>query len=248
MHVFPDSSQILPGDALPTPFLAKVAAEYSPPAEFARTRAGWYGLLTGLCHAPAPGDVLEKVTAPEMLDQVSLLLGAEAAAPWREVAAAPDRAAIRKDFYALFKTPGPRYLTPNESVWADAVDVEGNPRPKPLLMGPSTVDAARRWERIGHTLERTSGELADYIGLELHFMEQACALEAEAWERDKPAAARFLLDQQRAFLDDHLGRWLRPLCSRMAEHALDPFYRGLGRVMPAFVAMDRSMLKLLLED
>lgn len=248
MVPFVDSSRVRPADALPGAFLGRVASEYSPAEPLARTRAGWYGLLAGVCHAPPPAAVLEAITSGRLVGQVASLLGPAAAEPWRTMQEAPDLHAIRRDFQVLFRVPGPRYLTPNESVWADATDIEGEPRPKKLLMGPSTVDTLRRWKRIGHEIERRSGELADYIGLELHLLEQLCVLEAQAWERDRPEVVRFLLDQQRAFIDDHLNRWLEPLCERMEKNAQDPFYRGLARVMPAYVAMDRATLGSLLNE
>ncbi len=247
MISFPDSSSVRAQDTLPGEFLARVAAEYSPPEQLARTRASWYGMLAGVCHAPPPPAVLEAIASGMLVEQVSSLLGADVAEPWRALAPAPNPIAIRQDFQALFRVPGPRYLTPNESVWADSTDIEGNPRPKKLLMGPSTLDTIRRWKRIGHEIERSSGELADYIGLELHLLEQLCVLEADAWERQRPEVVRFLLDQQRAFIDDHLGRWLEPLCERMGKNARDPFYRGVARVMPTYVAMDRATLGSLLQ-
>lgn len=241
---FPNSSRVPTGQPAPKAFLDRAATIYTPQDAFARTRAGWYGLFAGCCHAPPSKAVREAVTSGVLARDVSALMGPAAAAPWTELEA--DEGAIRRDFFALFKVAGPRYLRPNESVWTDTVDVEGNPRPKPLLMGPATVDAQKRWDRIGLAIERSSGELADFIGLELHFVEQLCVLEAEAWDRARPGMARFLLDQQRAFVEDHLDRWVRPLCATMEASAQSQFYKGLARVLPSFLDLDRATMRALL--
>lgn len=244
MHDFQDSGRVGPTDPIPVGFGARVADAYAPAEQAARSRAEWYGLLAGICHRPVGDDVVAAFGA--VARRTEEMLGVEVAADWLAFSVAPDATAARQDYAALLKVPGGRYATPNESVWADTVDVEGSPRPKGLLMGPATVDMKARWRKIGREANPGSGELPDYLGMELHYLECLCTMEAEAWADEDAARARYLLDQQRSFLDDHVRRWVGMVGAKITTCASGDFFRGFGRVVPAFIEEDRQLLGVLL--
>ena len=236
------SARVALSDDVPQEFLDTVNEIYSPPESFARKRGDWWGLLAACCLAPPTEHFFESVDSNQLRSELEQMLDEDVASPFVELVEPFDRELAKRDFNALFKAPGSRYLLPNESVWVDKTDVEGNRRNKPLLMGPATVDAARRYRLFSIEIDPVAGELPDYIGLELLFMEQLCAIEVGAWAAEDHRLARFVLDQQRSWLDDHLLRWVEELCAQMELSAESSLFVGLSRFIPAFCLVERAVL------
>jgi hypothetical protein len=63
--------------------------------------------------------------------------------------------------------------------------------------------------------------------------------EAYARRHHGPAEVDLLVDAQRAFLRDHLGRWV-PALSRLVGHAAGEPYRALAAALAAWVAADAA--------
>ena len=68
----------------------------------------------------------------------------------------------------------------------------------------------------------------DSLPVQLEFLAYLCQLETQAWQAGTSSTARELRRQERAFLTDHLGRWLPEFCQRMEERALPSFYSALS--------------------
>ncbi|HAX70208.1 MAG: Chaperone protein TorD [Anaerolineales bacterium] len=68
----------------------------------------------------------------------------------------------------------------------------------------------------------------DSLSVQLEFIAYLCQLETQAWQAGTSQTARELRRQERAFLADHLGRWLPEFCQRVEERALPSFYTALS--------------------
>lgn len=106
------------------------------------------------------------------------------------------------------------------------------------------AEVAGAYAAAGVTLApEAAGELPDHVGLELEFLSLLAAEEALAWLDGREPEALGRLELEEAFLDEHLGRWLPALASRLAAvSAPASLYRQLGEVAHAFVAHDRDLV------
>lgn len=88
---------------------------------------------------------------------------------------------------------------------------------------------------FGFDLRAGQHEVADHLGVQLEFyslllLKQAYALE-QGWQ-DKFEIAR---DAAKAFLADHLGRWVGSVCERAATRQAAPVYQTLFEAVAAAV-------------
>jgi len=67
----------------------------------------------------------------------------------------------------------------------------------------------------------------DVLPVEFEFMAFLCEREAHEWTRYATESARQLRLHERAFLDDHLGRWFPEFGRRVADRTPHPFYAAL---------------------
>lgn len=118
--------------------------------------------------------------------------------------------------------PPPAY----ESVYAGS-DQE------PLMQ--AAVAVARAYAEAGVGLPEEVRDQPDFIGFELDFMRHLAQREARAWGVGKRAEARRILEQERAFVEDHLARWVPRFCELACAEARIDFYRGIARLTKGFV-------------
>jgi TorA maturation chaperone TorD len=137
------------------------------------------------------------------------------------------------EYHRLFVGPGELPAPPYESVYREGWRV----------MGETTLDVQSAYEEAGYALDSSFKELPDHVAAELVFMALLAEEEAKAWETGDASAAVSWLERQRAFLDDHLTRWLPAFCDRLLASTEVSFYRKLAGELQEFVALDAERLK-----
>ncbi len=120
-----------------------------------------------------------------------------------EAAGSGDAQRLNEEFTRLFRgavpgSPDPPY----ESLYRDGA-----------LEGPSGAAVRSAYRSAGVDVAPDSGELADHLGIELHFVG---ALRERG---DRETAADFLAA--------HPTRWYDDFASRVREHDPDPFYEAV---------------------
>ncbi|MBI4602244.1 MAG: molecular chaperone TorD family protein [Planctomycetes bacterium] len=148
---------------------------------------------------------------------------------------------LRQDFDDLFMVPGPRYVTPYESVYRDP-PIEANARVAPRTYGPSTQAILAYYSRIGLQITKGYVELPDYVGLEMACMEYLCTREAECAAAGRDPEAENVRALERRFLREHLGAWVAPLAARIREKAGTEYYRTLAGVTADWVRRDAELI------
>lgn len=87
----------------------------------------------------------------------------------------------------------------------------------------------------------------DFIARELDFMYHLCIGEANAWkERNRCAALRYQ-EFERAFLKDHLARWVPRFCDSMLRQTDHDFYRGIACLTKGFILIEAYRVADLME-
>lgn len=144
---------------------------------------------------------------------------------------------IRQDFNDLFMVPGEKYVTPYESVYVDELRSEGSSNKK-LLMGPSTMNVKKFYEKAGFKLSEKNIELPDFAGVEIQFVAELLKAERIHLENGESGEATAVKNLRQEFLKSHLGRWIEPLCNKIFENAESDFYKGIALFTKRIILQD----------
>ena len=98
------------------------------------------------------------------------------------------------------------------------------------------ADITGFYTAFGMELVSGGNERPDHVSVECEFMSILAAKEAHAMSHEEDAEAHGTLNEaQRAFLEDHLAKWLPSLGRRITEAQPQGFYGGIARFAEAFV-------------
>jgi len=141
------------------------------------------------------------------------------------------------DFTRLFRGIKKEYgpPPPYESVY----------RGEGMVMGQWTEKVLKKYADSGIGMD-LSGELPDYVGIELKFMALLCYKEAEALKNDDPINALKFLKLEGRFMDEHLKNWIPEYCNIMADEARTSFYKGVAIITKGFLKIEGNKIKNLL--
>ena len=106
-----------------------------------------------------------------------------------------------------------------------------------LLEAGDDIARALRQQYGQFGLTPRSGQ-EDHVAVELEFMAYLCRREATSWQASAAEAARQLRRHERAFLDDHLGRWLSEFCGRVHARGPESFYAQLSALTDAWLSLE----------
>ncbi|RME22998.1 MAG: hypothetical protein D6806_12030 [Deltaproteobacteria bacterium] len=194
-----------------------------PVAEMpAEARRDLYAFLASVFLAPPSSDAMGLFAREGELDEVFGALSSGAPPEldeWRK--SRPDAEAVRQSFFDLFRIPGSSYTAPFESVLLREEGQQDSEKGR----GESWRDGMNRlmhfYKEVGGA-EAERQVAADYIGVELDFMRYLCQREAE--EQSKDARER-IVETEKTFLKEHLGRWIGLLRKRIERNDTVGFYR-----------------------
>ncbi len=201
------------------------APDIGASAGTAKERSGLYGFLAEVFRAAPTPELLRRIKDSGFLETLTAAgahLGGEF--PHRPEDELLEELAV--EYTRLFLGPG-KHVQPYAAIYLGGAGAS--------LCGPTTVWARDFMERAGFTLAPEHRGLPDHVSVEFEFMAGMAGREARAMEgADLEAAAECRLIQK-AFLHNHLGRWLPEFCGRAAEHAELTFYREMARLAGRFV-------------
>ncbi len=143
---------------------------------------------------------------------------------------------LAKDWTRLFRGvdkngPPPPY----ESVYLDG-----------RMQTKSAREVHRLFSRNGIRIPEEWHHPADYIGVELDFMRLLCEKEWRHRNENQLKELREVLEEERAFLEDHLCIWVPIFCKRMLEQARENYFRGIAYLTLGLVQFDRIWVPRLL--
>ncbi|MDR7522886.1 MAG: molecular chaperone TorD family protein [Armatimonadota bacterium] len=103
------------------------------------------------------------------------------------------------------------------------------------------ADVAGFYRAFGVEVDEGARERPDHVSLELEFMHVLAYREAYARVHHGPGEVALLQDAQRAFLRDHLARWVPSFARLVAQRAGGP-YRSLASALAAWVTAEAEAL------
>lgn len=133
---------------------------------------------------------------------------------------------LKADYAKLFSGPYTLLAPPYGSVYLDG---------ERKVMGDSTVVVRGIYRRAGVDISEDFHDAPDHIAAELEFMFFLIFKEVEALNASDVGRAIGFLNQQKAFLTDHLCAWGPQFTEKVEGAAATEFYRNLARATRAFL-------------
>jgi TorA maturation chaperone TorD len=133
---------------------------------------------------------------------------------------------LKADYAKLFLGPFTLLTPPYGSVYLDG---------ERKVMGDSTVEVRSVYRRAGVDISNDFHDAPDHIAAELEFMYFLIFKEVEALGESDVGRAIDFLNQQKAFMTDHLCAWVPPFTEKLEEVAETEFYKNLARATRAFL-------------
>lgn len=130
------------------------------------------------------------------------------------------------DYTRLFLGPSQILAKPYGSVWLEA---------QKTLMGDTTMAVLELYREGGFDIDEAFLELPDHVAVELEFLYLLIFREYEASIEADVERLNSLNDLKSRFLDQHLGRWIKPFASAVRQGAESAFYRQLADLTELFV-------------
>ncbi len=146
---------------------------------------------------------------------------------------------LKADYAKLFVGPFTLLSPPYGSVYLDR---------ERKVMGDSTVKLKRVYRKAGVDISEDFHDAPDHIVAELEFMYFLIFKEVEALGESDLGRAIDFLNQQKAFLTDHLCAWVPQFTEKLKEEAETEFYKNLAGVTRAFLEENLDMLLNLSDD
>lgn len=103
------------------------------------------------------------------------------------------------------------------------------------------ADVAGFYQAFGLEVGEQRGRV-DQLAIELEFLGELAAREAYLADAGDEDGLAIVVDAQRRFLEDHLGRWVPRLIAELEETDVDQPYLTLGRLLETLVAYDADRL------
>ena len=180
------------------------------------------------CYYLPDGDLIIKLKGLErQLGELGSGALSYAARMRSELQGAKELEKLKIDFARLFAGPYSLLAPPYGSVY-----LEGERQ----IMGDSTLDVQNRYRKEGVELSDSFRDVPDHIAVELEFMYFLIFKEIEALASSDFESASDYIEQQKSFLQVHLGSWMPKFASNVEQNAATKFYKNLARATELLIA------------
>jgi len=195
---------------------------------FERKRGDCYKLLSACFYLPKKEIYLEE----KVFEALTLLLNT--LCPDAAIFSAAMEETIQKysnedlavEYARLFVGPFELKAPPYGSIYLD-----GERR----VMGDSTMEVVRIYEKAGLATDKEFKELPDHIAVELEFMYYLIYKEVEALEKLEKDKALAFGETRLRFFNRFLSPWIPPFCEKIKEATDNQFYIGLADCLSTFI-------------
>lgn len=141
------------------------------------------------------------------------------------------------EYTRLFIGPSTLPAPPWESVYVNN---------EPLLLVESTIEVRKAYLAQGYAPKLFPNVADDHISLELDFMKRLSLSSCEALAGEDESTALGYLQASKAFLENHLARWIGRFCAELASNT-EGYYERAADLAAAFVQADLDTIDLMLE-
>lgn len=199
----------------------------------ARRRSHIYGLLASVYRQEVTSDFLKQIKDPQFLGVFSDL-GLDLGQDFLQGSEESVLEEMAVEFTRLFLGPG-KHISPHESVHRPSE--EGGTG---QLWGEPTVKVKKFIEAAGLEYSSEYSGMPDHISVELEFMQHLTLREAQACEEDGREGSKFYQNIEKAFIEEHLIRWVPKFCEKVMEETEMLFYKGIASFTKKYIAFEKE--------
>jgi TorA maturation chaperone TorD len=145
---------------------------------------------------------------------------------------------LRWDYTRMFIGPAKLIAPP----WQTAYLTEER-----LLFQEETLEVRRRYLAYNFLPPNYPHEADDHIGYMLDFLYQLTLLALESLAKDDREELRKILSDQKDFIQTHMLNWVPLFAKDIIENAENGFYKGMAKVLTAWLKLDHEAIDELLE-
>ena len=142
------------------------------------------------------------------------------------------------DYTRMFIGPGKVPAPPWESIYRDA---------EHLYFSQETQEVRNTYRKYNLLPKDFGHDPDDHLGLELDFLHKLCERALEKAKSADETRLVEILNDQKAFLDEHLLKWVPHWTQDVVKSAETDFYKGMAQLLEAYLNLDRQMIEELLE-
>ncbi len=208
----------------------------------ARVRQGLYHFFSAILLNPDEERMATLLRAFEILDEQPLEQFAYHNTWVRLRRALQDKLDIdelKKEYTSLFSLGFGSLCPPHESFYL---------APPGQATARVIIQVEREYTRLGLTTSNEYKNLPDHVSAEMEAMSFLIGKEAEAWKRRAYEDVVQALEDQRAFLRDHLGRWFPTFAQSVNEASGETFYGLVVGAADAFLKHDLDLIGLMIGE
>lgn len=211
-----------------------MGADWKEQAESAKSRSEIYGLLATVFREEPTGALIRELRGPH-LSGVFSDMGVNLGDAFYNDPESKVEEDLALEFTRLFIGPGP-HVSAHESIFAEVHDGAGG------LWGAKTVEVKKFIETTGLDYSDGFTGMPDHISVELEFMCELVAWEADKWAQQDRKSAEYCRSVQRMFLEQHLLVWIEPFCDAVTNQAEMPFYRAMADLVRTYMEFERQSI------
>lgn len=117
-----------------------------------------------------------------------------------------------------------------------------------LLFQKETLEVRRKYLKYNFVPKNFPHEADDHIGLELDFMGRLSEIAGKKVNNMEITDVIELLEDQKAFLKEHLLKWVPSFSQDIIKSAESDFYKGMAKILKGFLELDIIAIEELLEE
>ncbi len=111
-------------------------------------------------------------------------------------------------------------------------------------LGEDSLELVRAfYESLGLNVDLKELKSEDHVGLELAVMASLCELEADELESGRLKEAAIVQGSERAFLEEHMVKWVKDFAKAVEEKEPDGFYSSLAWLANEMLELDLSLFE-----
>lgn len=115
-----------------------------------------------------------------------------------------------------------------------------------LLFQEQTLQVRSAYLKYQFLPKHFKQEADDHLGLELDFMYQLSELSLKYLQQQDFAELKKVMEDQKAFLQEHLLKWVPELTAKIQDSAKLAFYQGMAKILNGYLTLDIEALEELL--
>lgn len=204
------------------------------PVEIHSARRYLYALGQSLAGSEPTGARLEAVDAGILVEALAIVgIAGDFGLAERVAKARQDLGAARSLYTRLFVGPATPQAMPWESTYRSR---------SRALFRQETLEVRNAYRAQGFLPQAYPKVADDHLALELGFLAALAGRAVDALQGKDPRGVAEAENASRAFLNDHLLKWIDAYANDLAKAGTGSLYESLGRLMAAFAARDAALL------